>query len=219
MDERLISRSIRQVRLKKKLSLEKLSDLSGLSPGYLSKVERAEKAPPLSTLSRIALALDVDLAHLLREETDVLEDVPLAIVRKDKRKIVVTKGSLYGYQYEALAHNKPGKNMEAFIISPAFDEKIAFQHDGEEFMFVLEGVHEFMYGGEKYVLRKGDSIYYDARIPHSGRSLGKKRAKILAVMYSYKKTPYPVQAAERADDTAYATRDSTDKKGSSRKSA
>ena len=164
MDEKIISRSIRNARLRKKLSLEKLSDLSGLSPGYISKVERSEKAPPLSTLSKIALALDVDLAHLLREEADVLDDVPLAIVRKDKRKTVKTRGSLYGYQYEALAYNKPGKNMEAFIISPAFDEKIAFQHDGEEFMYVLEGVHEFMYGGEKHILRKGDTIYYDARV-------------------------------------------------------
>jgi transcriptional regulator with XRE-family HTH domain len=219
MDEKFISRSIRNARLKKKLSLEKLSNLSGLSPGYLSKVERSEKAPPLSTLSKIALALDVDLAHLLREEADVLEDVPLAIVRKDKRKTVKTRGSLYGYQYEALAYNKPGKNMEAFIISPAFDEKVAFQHDGEEFMYVLEGVHEFMYGGEKHVLRKGDSIYYDARIPHSGRSVGKKKAKILAVMYSYKKISYPIQAAESEIDAVGATRNPADSKASSRKRA
>jgi transcriptional regulator with XRE-family HTH domain len=219
MDEKIISRSIRNARLRKKLSLEKLSDLSGLSPGYISKVERSEKAPPLSTLSKIALALDVDLAHLLREEADVLDDVPLAIVRKDKRKTVKTRGSLYGYQYEALAYNKPGKNMEAFIISPAFDEKIAFQHDGEEFMYVLEGVHEFMYGGEKHILRKGDSIYYDARVPHSGRSLGKKKAKILAVMYSYKKISYPIQAAERENDVVRTSPNSAGSKRSMRKRA
>jgi transcriptional regulator with XRE-family HTH domain len=219
MDEKIISRSIRNARLRKKLSLEKLSDLSGLSPGYISKVERSEKAPPLSTLSKIALALDVDLAHLLREEADVLDDVPLAIVRKDKRKTVKTRGSLYGYQYEALAYNKPGKNMEAFIISPAFDEKIAFQHDGEEFMYVLEGVHEFMYGGEKHILRKGDSIYYDARVPHSGRSLGKKKAKILAVMYSYKKISYPIQAAERENDVVRTSPNSAGSKRSARRRA
>ena len=219
MDEKIISRSIRNARLRKKLSLEKLSDLSGLSPGYISKVERSEKAPPLSTLSKIALALDVDLAHLLREEADVLDDVPLAIVRKDKRKTVKTRGSLYGYQYEALAYNKPGKNMEAFIISPAFDEKIAFQHDGEEFMYVLEGVHEFMYGGEKHILRKGDTIYYDARVPHSGRSLGKKKAKILAVMYSYKKISYPIQAAERENDVVRTSPNSAGSKRSTRKRA
>jgi mannose-6-phosphate isomerase-like protein (cupin superfamily) len=74
-----------------------------------------------------------------------------------------------------------------------------------------------MYGGEKYVLRKGDSIYYDARTPHSGRSLGKKTAKILAVMYSYKKISYPIQTAEREDDAVYATRIPADTKASSRK--
>jgi transcriptional regulator with XRE-family HTH domain len=196
VDEKLITKSIRHARLRKRISLEKLSELSGLSPGYLSKVERSEKAPPISTLSKIAFALDLDLPDLLKEDAEVFQDAPLTIVRKNKRKIVKTRGSLYGYQYEALAYNKRGKNMEAFIISPAFDEKTSFEHDGEEFMYVLEGVHEFMYGGKKYVLRKGDSIYYDSRIPHSGRSLGKKKAKILGVMYSYRRIPYPIQAAE-----------------------
>lgn len=207
MDEKIIAKTIRTTRRKKKLSLAMLSALAGISTGYLSKLERSEKAPPISTLSKIALALDLDLASLLMEETDVFEDLPLAIVRKNERRIVRTKGSLYGYEYEALAYNKPGKNMEAFIISPAFDEKIDFQHggedfqhDGEEFMFVLEGTHEFSYGGEKYILRKGDSIYFDSRIPHAGRSLGKKKARILTVMYFYKKTPYPIQIKQRKKD-------------------
>lgn len=196
MDEKVIARSIKTARLNKKLSLGKLAALSGLSIGYLSKIERSEKAPPLSTLSKISLALDIDLALLLSEDADVFEDEPLCIVRKGDRKIVKTRGSLYGYEYEALAYKKPGKNMEIFIISPSFDEEIEFHHDGEEFMYVLDGVHEFTYGGKKYLLRKGDSIYYDARISHTGRSVGKKKAKVLTVMYSYKKTTYPVQEAQ-----------------------
>lgn len=217
MDEKVIAKTIRTTRLKKKLSLAKLSALAGISTGYLSKLERSEKAPPISTLSKIALALDLDLTSLLREDTDFFEDVPLAIVRKGERKTVKTRGALYGYEYEALAHNKPAKNMEPFIISPAFGEEIEFQHDGEEFMYVLEGVHEFKYGGQKYVLRKGDSIYYESSIPHSGRSLGKKKARVLAVMYSYKKTPYPVQTAEREDDAGSKTRSPADRNEPSRK--
>jgi quercetin dioxygenase-like cupin family protein len=54
-------------------------------------------------------------------------------------------------------------------------------------MYVLEGTHEFIYDGKKYILNVGDSIYFDSVIPHSGRSIGKKKAKILAVMYSYKR--------------------------------
>jgi hypothetical protein len=77
-----------------------------------------------------------------------LRDIKLDIVRKDERKVDVTRGFLYGYQYEALAYNKTGKNMQPYIISPAFDEKGTFQHEGEEFMYVLEGTHEFIYDGE-----------------------------------------------------------------------
>jgi mannose-6-phosphate isomerase-like protein (cupin superfamily) len=77
--------------------------------------------------------------------------------------------------------------MEPFLLMPAFDEKAIFSHDGEEFMYILEGVHEFIYDNKKYTLYEGDSVYFDSRIPHTGRSVGDKRAKILAVMYSYKR--------------------------------
>jgi mannose-6-phosphate isomerase-like protein (cupin superfamily) len=77
--------------------------------------------------------------------------------------------------------------MEPYIIEPAFEEKAVFSHEGEEFMYVLEGTHEFAYGDKKYLLRQGDSIYFDSIIPHSGRSIGKKRARILGIMYSYKR--------------------------------
>jgi mannose-6-phosphate isomerase-like protein (cupin superfamily) len=110
----------------------------------------------------------------------------LCIVRDGEGK-KVSNSILTGYHYEALAHKKSGKNMEPFILMPAFDEKAIFSHDGEEFMYVIDGTHEFIYDNKKYILKKGDSIYFDSRVPHTGRSIGKKRSKILAVMYSYKR--------------------------------
>lgn len=190
MDEKTITARIRSIRRDKHISLEQLSKLAGLSPGYLSKIERSDKGPPISTLSNIASALGVDLSDLLLEDTDPLKDKNLAIVRKDKRKIVQTRGSLYGYEYEALAYNKLGKNMEPFIISPTFDEEPTFQHEGEEYHFILEGTVEFNYEGKKYVLNEGDSLYFDSGLPHTGRSIGKKKARILAVIYPYKRKPY-----------------------------
>ena len=187
MDERSIARNIKALRLNKRMSLDELSKLTGLTKGYLSKIERSHKAPPLSTLNKIALTMDVDVTFFLKENTEEVRDIKLAVVRKGNRKRVVTKGSLYGYEYEALAYNKPGKNMEPFIISPTLDKEATFQHDGEEFMYVLDGVHEFTYDGKKYILKRGDSIYFDSRIPHSGRSLGNKKARILTIIYSYKR--------------------------------
>lgn len=124
----------------------------------------------------------------MAENSEVPQDLNLCIVRRNERKEVVSRGTLYGYHYLALAYKKIGKNMEPYIIEPAFEEKAFFSHEGEEFMYVLEGTHEFVYGNKKYLLKEGDSIYFDSIIiPHSGRSIGKKRAKVLGIMYSYKR--------------------------------
>jgi transcriptional regulator with XRE-family HTH domain len=187
MDERSIAKNIKDLRLERKITLDELAQMAGLTKGYLSKIERSRKAPPFSTLHKIATALEVDITFLLKENAEELRDIKLDIVRRDERKIVVTRGSLYGYQYEALAYNKTGKNMQPYIISPAFDEKDTFQHDGEEFMYVLEGTHEFVYDGKKYILNEGDSVYFDSAVPHTGRSLGQTKAKLLAVMFNYKR--------------------------------
>lgn len=187
MDERLIAKNIKDLRLSKKITLDELEKITGLTKGYLSKIERSHKAPPFSTLHKIARALEVDITFLLKENSEELRDINLDIVRKDERKAVVTRGSLYGYQYEALAYKKPGKNMEPYIISPTFDDEAIFQHEGEEFMYVLEGTHEFIYDGKKYVLNEGDSVYFDSAVPHTGKSVGQKKAKLLAVMFNYKR--------------------------------
>ena len=186
MDEKQITKNIKKVRLEKNLSQEKLASLSGLTKGYISKIEKSDRSPPLSTLSKIANALDTDIALLTAEELEFPEDMNLCIVRKGEGK-KISSGSPEGYHYEALAFKKRGKNMEPFILLPGFDERAIFVHEGEEFMYILEGIHEFIYNNKKYVLNEGDSIYFDSRVPHTGRSIGKQRAKILAVMYSYKR--------------------------------
>ena len=186
MDEKQIAKNIKKIRLDNNLSQEKLAELSGLTKGYISKIEKSDTAPPLSTLSKIATALNVDITVLTAEELELPGDVDLCIVRKGEGK-KISSATLKGYHYEALAYKKSGKNMEPFLLMPAFDERAVFVHEGEEFMYVMQGVHEFIYKDKKYVLKEGDSIYFDSRIPHTGRSVGKKRAKILAVMYSYKR--------------------------------
>ena len=186
MDEKQIAKNIKKIRLESNMSQERIAELSGLTKGYISKIEKSDKAPPLSTLSKIANALDVDITILTAEELEVPRDVNLCIVRKGEGKRV-SSATLEGYHYEALAYKKSGKNMEPFILMPAFDEKAIFSHEGEEFMYALEGTHEIIYREKKYILHEGDSIYFDSIIPHTGRSIGKKRAKLLAVMYSYKR--------------------------------
>jgi transcriptional regulator with XRE-family HTH domain len=186
MNEKQIAKNIKKVRLNRNMSQERLAELSGLTKGYISKIEKSDTAPPFSTLSKIANSLNVDITVLTAGDLELPEDMDLCIVRDGEGK-KISNSILTGYHYEALAHKKSGKNMEPFILMPAFDEKAIFSHDGEEFMYVIDGTHEFIYDNKKYILKKGDSIYFDSRVPHTGRSIGKKRSKILAVMYSYKR--------------------------------
>jgi mannose-6-phosphate isomerase-like protein (cupin superfamily) len=139
-------------------------------------------------LGKIAKALDTEVSFLIADRSsEVPENTNICIVRKNERKEVVSRGTFYGYHYESLAYKKIGKSMEPYILEPAFNERAIFSHDGEEFMYILEGTHEFVYGKNRYILKRGDSVYYDSKIPHSGRSIGRKKAKILIVGM-----PYPV---------------------------
>lgn len=187
MDEKIIAENIKKRRLQRRFSLEQLAKLSGLTKGYVSKIENSSKAPPFATLMKIAAALNTDIDILLSENSEVPQDMPLCIVRANERKEVVLRGTLYGDRYEALAYKKLGKNMEPFLITSGFGEVKTFSHQGEAFLYVLEGTFELTYLNEKYILEEGDSMYFDSAGPQAGRSLGEKKAKVLAVTYSYKR--------------------------------
>ena len=188
MDEKVIIENIKKLRQSKNISVGQLGKLSGLTKGYISKIENSDKAPPLATLSRIAEALDTDVTFLLMETPETAENRNgMCVVRRNEGKTVISKGTLYGYNYMALAYKKAGKNMEPYIIEPALGDRETFSHEGEEFQHILEGTHEFYYHDVKYILEKGDSIYFDSIVPHGGRSVGKKRAKVLVVIFSYKR--------------------------------
>jgi len=186
MDEKLINDRVKRLRLSKKITLESLAKMTGFTTGYLSRIENSDNAPPISTLSKIALALEVDISFFL-SESRVDSPKNMVIVKKGDAKELADRDS-YGYQFEALAAKKIGKNMEPYILYPDFEYSTVFQHEGEEFFYVLEGQIEFIYGDEKYFLETGDCMYFDAHIPHTGISKGDKKAKVLIIIYSYKRS-------------------------------
>jgi quercetin dioxygenase-like cupin family protein len=94
-----------------------------------------------------------------------------------------------GYGYESLAYKKKGKNMEPYLITTLDSHPTGtFKHDGEEFIHILEGGMEFNYGGKKYILKKGDSAYFDSGIEHSTtKVLGDGHVKMLSVIFNYRR--------------------------------
>jgi transcriptional regulator with XRE-family HTH domain len=178
-----IGKRIHQYRLQNRFTLQELADKTGYSKGYLSKVEKSGKAPPVATLSVIARELGVSVSVILGEETI---DDSICLVRENERMLMAKTGEEFGYAYEALANPYPNKHMEPFILTYPSDEalKHTFQHDGQEMLFVLQGKMRFKYGNKEFVLDKGDCIYFDSSVAHTGEPLGGQPLKTLIVLYT-----------------------------------
>ena len=193
MDEKRITEKIRLIRQNKQITLKDLAKRTDLTEGYLSRIENAGSAPPISTLGRIAKALDIDISFLLAPNSSSDTENPrFVMVRKEKIKdggfsAKPHKKTVHGYRYKPIASEKRGKNMQPYILIPDFEPGEVLQHDGEEFFYVLEGRIEFLYGTEKYILSKGDCVYFESHIPHNGRSIGDEKAKVLIMMHPYKR--------------------------------
>jgi transcriptional regulator with XRE-family HTH domain len=183
-----IGEKIRGLRLSKRSTLSQVSARTGLSIALLSQIENNAVSPPVATLLRIAKALDVNIGFFFREEESRDQAV---VVRKDERKRTFrrlhTQHQDGGYVYEALAYKKNAKHMEPFWVEfePKKKEDLSFlNHRGEEFLFLFRGRLAFHYRQEEIVLEAGDSLYFDAGVPHSFRALGGKKAQGIAVVYS-----------------------------------
>ena len=187
MEEHSIAKKIRELRTARNFSLERLAKLTSLTKGYLSRIENSAKPPPIYTLSKISTALGVDVSKLLSDEAISAEPLEITITRNAEHAVTDGRGTPYGYVYESLAPKKLGKNMEPFVITVSFESRNDFQHEGEEFLYVLEGKLEFFFKNYSYILEKGDSVYFDSVFPHGGKSLGAEPAKIMIVIYSYKR--------------------------------
>ena len=184
--EKLVGSRIAGARARAGITLDRLAALTGFSKGYLSKIENSRKLPPIGSLARIAAALKTDITDLLHPPSAAPEG-GLSVVRAGERRPVVRGGTAFGYDYVSLADNRRDKKMEPFLFTfpSRIDKYVFFEHEGEEFMFVLTGRVEWQAGSRKLVLEPGDSIYFDARLPHRGRALDGE-ATALVVTYSPK---------------------------------
>jgi quercetin dioxygenase-like cupin family protein len=135
---------------------------------------------------KLAKALEMKMGYFISGE----EVKPYTIVRRGDRKVISRydskKGKHYGYEYEALAPHKKDRHMEPFMVTlePAETEEERSTHDGQEFIYVMEGAMEVRLAEEIHVLEPGDAIYYDSTVPHLVKTHGHKTTKILAVLYA-----------------------------------
>jgi transcriptional regulator with XRE-family HTH domain len=186
-DETAVGEKIKKIREEKGISLQEFAKRSGFSSALLSQIENHLVSPPLGTLIKVAKALDVEIGCFFED----VREAPYTIVRHNERKMIShvasRSGKKYGYFYESLAFDMKGRHMEPFIVTlePAtVKESHAFTHDGEEFIFVIDGRMKVTLGDHMDVLDPGDSIYYDSRIPHLIECMDEKNTRILAVIFA-----------------------------------
>lgn len=160
---------IRSLRQKQKISIENLSEMSGLSKGLISQIERDITGPSVASLWKISKALNVTMNYFF----DEYDDLNQVVLKNERKKIITRKGSR---RYELLCPDL-NKQIEMLMIEINPNEKIETEmisHEGEECGVVIKGTLRVISGGNEYDLNEGDSIYLDSTIPHKYINTGEE---------------------------------------------
>src|SRR5690625_1167623 len=176
-----LAQRLRRFRQNHKLTLEQVAARSGLTQGYLSKLERGVSEPSISTVLKLADAYDVSISELIGQKTSEPQPT-INVVRKNERTALNQPNT--PIKIEAIAGQRFNKKMNPFIIYPTLEndaKPIHDPHPGEEFIFVLEGEIKIIIGNQTVKLAKGDSVYFNADLPHRIANLSKKQAEVLIV--------------------------------------
>ncbi len=178
---------VKLTREKFNISVEELADRSGIDAEKIRKIERGDLAPYLNPLIKIARALGVRLGTFLDDKEQI---GPVVTKKEDMDEVERFRGvdleNDRNRAFFSLALNKTSRHMEPFIVelSPADKESGRLSsHEGEEFIYVLEGQVEVLYGKDSFTLNTGESIYYDSIVEHDILAAGNNPARIIAVVH------------------------------------
>jgi transcriptional regulator with XRE-family HTH domain len=174
---------IKSLRESKGLSLDELSNMTGFEVELLAGIENQEVQPQLGTIIKLSKALDSALSRIISGVGSGLYSVTRKNERKQIARSASGKGKKQLYSYQSLAPEVKGRHMEALMVTLEENpEKEMSVHDGEEFIYVVDGIVSVKIGEEYFDLEPGDSIYYLSTTPHN-ISAKSGTASILAVVY------------------------------------
>jgi len=187
---KIIGVKIRSIRESKNLTIGEVAERAGVSCEQIERIEGDVEIPSLAPLIKIARVLGVRLGTFLDDNTELGPVVSRAKDSKKQNVIRSTNESTISrkhMEYYSLSQDKAGRHMEPFLIYIDPSEHNEFtlsSHEGEEFIYIMEGTVEIIYGKEKYTLEAGDSIYYDSIVAHHVHAPNGHPAKILGVVYA-----------------------------------
>ncbi len=185
-----IGRQVRELRKRQRMTGADLAVQTGLSVGMLSKIENGLISPSLNTLQTLANALRVPLVQLFSG----YEEVRGAMHVKAGEGVAIDRaGTRAGHHYTLLGHigsNESGVVMEPYMIrlTSESDRFPTFQHEGIEFLYMLEGEIDYRHGDQLYPLKPGDALLFDADSPHGPENLVKLPSLYLSIISYPQKT-------------------------------
>ena len=163
------------------LSLRDLAERSGVSAPMLSQVERGETSPTLAVAEKIAVGLELTLSQLLRLD----EDRHVVVVRAGNRRSRRRRG----HRVEELTPPLPGQRADVSVhtLGPgaatgAPDDPPVHEPGSRETAVVIEGTAELFIDGQRHELREGDSVTFDADLPHHFENNGERDSRLIAVV-------------------------------------
>lgn len=176
---KIVGANIKRIREERGLTLRDLAKQLGVSASFLSQIETGKASPSLSSLKSLADSLQVTVGGLMGEDEKVVNPV----VKKNQRKVLKHMGK--GIEMYLLTSSNPNKQMEPLLFSldkNANSGHSAYKHFGQEFVLVIKGALEITLNGNKYVLSKGDSIYFNSSVAHSFKNIHKSNTEALWVV-------------------------------------
>lgn len=179
-DELNVGEKLRTIRSQRNFSLRALAEKTGLSINTLSLIEKGKSSPSVSTLQRLALALDVPIADFFSPDSEKQEVV--VTKKKDRSRLkagkvnieILGKGFKYKKFQQYVVNFKPGDGSG----NPSV------VHLGLESIFVLAGSVEFTVGESAYPLSSGDHIIFDSNIPHHWHTIGEGEGRMLITFFT-----------------------------------
>jgi len=186
-----IGHEVRAFRKKLGITVTDLATATGISLGMLSKIENGNISPSLTTLQSLSRALGVPVTAFFRRYEEPRNAV---FVKAGEGVELERRGTRAGHQYNLLGHidnNTAGVVVEPYLITLTADSDTfpAFQHEGMEFLYMLEGEVVYRHGDRLFTMQPGDSLFFDADAPHGPERLVKLPARYLSIIsYPQNKT-------------------------------
>jgi len=179
-----IGREVRAFRKTLGITGADLASATGISLGMLSKIENGNTSPSLTTLQALAAALGVPVTAFFRRFEEVRNAV---FVKAGEGLEIERRGTRAGHQYSLLGHignSASGLQVEPYLITLTADSDVfpAFQHDGLEFIYIIEGEVTYRHGDRLYSMLPGDSLFFDADAPHGPEVLNKLPIRFLSII-------------------------------------